>query len=77
MSYRSWSSEGCNSNITNDHVICSCDHLTSFAVLLQYTDYKTDPKLPEGQALTLIGQIGCAISVTALLVTFSIFLYLE
>ena len=32
--YGDWSSEGCNTSSNDSQVMCQCDHLTSFAILL-------------------------------------------
>ena len=29
-----WSTEGCTLSFENDRVVCKCDHLTNFAVLI-------------------------------------------
>ena len=32
--YGQWSSKGCNTTISDGNVICYCNHLTNFAILL-------------------------------------------
>jgi len=49
---------------TNDHVICQCDHLTSFAILLDVTQTQKNPL-----ELQIITWIGCGISLAGLLLT--------
>ena len=34
--YGDWSNDGCNTSMDPNYVICHCDHLTNFAVLLVY-----------------------------------------
>ncbi|XP_071959938.1 adhesion G-protein coupled receptor G6-like [Antedon mediterranea] len=62
-----WSSEGCEQNGTADgRVVCLCDHLTNFAILVDYYRHK------DGQfqdVLTLISLIGCVVSIVCLAVT--------
>ena len=76
---RLWSSDGCTTlrNRGDNSVTCHCTHLTSFAVLIQFTEHHTDDETFEGKALTLISQIGCAVSLFCLITTFSVFIYLE
>ncbi|XP_070409353.1 adhesion G-protein coupled receptor G4 isoform X3 [Nothobranchius furzeri] len=64
-----WSSDGCSVvNFTSDHTTCNCDHLTSFAILLDLSRQGlTDPK--QAQILTFITYIGCGISSIFLAVT--------
>ena len=49
---------------TSDHVICECDHLTSFAILLDVTQTQENPL-----ELQIITWIGCGISLAGLLLT--------
>ena len=76
---RLWSSDGCTTleKREDNSVTCQCTHLTSFAVLIQFTEHHTDDETAEGKALTLISQIGCAVSLFCLITTFSVFIYLE
>ena len=76
---RLWSSDGCTTleNRGDNSVTCQCTHLTSFAVLIQFTEHHTDDETAEGKALTLISQVGCAVSLFCLITTFSVFIYLE
>uniref|UniRef100_A0A1A8NMS1 G protein-coupled receptor 64 n=2 Tax=Nothobranchius rachovii TaxID=451742 RepID=A0A1A8NMS1_9TELE len=64
-----WSSDGCSVvNFTSDYTTCNCDHLTSFAILLDLSRQGlTDPK--QAQILTFITYIGCGISSIFLAVT--------
>ncbi|XP_072230533.1 uncharacterized protein [Leuresthes tenuis] len=64
-----WSSDGCAvQNKTENQTTCGCNHLTSFAILL---DVDRDPSLTRLQAtiLTFITFIGCGISAIFLSVT--------
>ncbi|XP_066023553.1 adhesion G protein-coupled receptor L2-like isoform X1 [Pocillopora verrucosa] len=61
----SWSTDGCT--VLNDSsmlsTVCSCNHLTNFAVLMQYKDIKEDNIPPEHRrALLIITYIGCSLS---------------
>ena len=53
---------------------CRCNHLTSFAILLDVTGKGTPPEA--ATALSIITYVGCAISLVCLLmtlITFAIF----
>ncbi|XP_022293765.2 latrophilin-like protein 1 [Crassostrea virginica] len=72
-----WNTSGCSvENFTNSQVICSCNHLTNFAILLSLPD-EVDIKALTGhfKALTLITFIGCGLSILGALITIFIYLY--
>ncbi|XP_069755538.1 adhesion G-protein coupled receptor G5-like [Narcine bancroftii] len=58
----SWNSTGCNTTIEGKQTICMCDHLTYFAVLLDFN--MNDNTLGQNvlTSLTYITRIGCGIS---------------
>ncbi|XP_066263884.1 uncharacterized protein [Branchiostoma lanceolatum] len=59
-----WSTEGCNFvGIDNDRVVCECNHLTNFAVLMDIYGGL------HSFALDLISKIGIALSITGLVLT--------
>ena len=65
-----WDTEGCvrNDSLSNStHTVCECTHLTNFAILLSARPLD----LPAGVALSLsvIGYIGVALSVAAMVAT--------
>ncbi|XP_055886850.1 adhesion G protein-coupled receptor E5-like isoform X2 [Biomphalaria glabrata] len=66
-----WSRKGClTESFTDDQIICKCNHLTSFAVLM-------GPKqLAEYQALTALTITGCSVSILCLIITIVVYLYL-
>ncbi|XP_015747940.1 PREDICTED: adhesion G protein-coupled receptor L3-like [Acropora digitifera] len=69
-----WSSEGClvhSSNYT--HTVCHCDHLTSFSVLMQFTEDSHAIKASDKEALSLITYVGISISLVALVIAFVTF----
>ena len=71
----SWSTEGCKVNQTQkykDFISCECDHLTSFALLLDVSQTRY-----RSQALSIITWIGCGISMAGLALTIITFLYLK
>ncbi|KAM9337150.1 adhesion G-protein coupled receptor G2 [Symphorus nematophorus] len=72
-----WSSTGCFLvNNTAEETICSCNHLTSFAILLDLgRDGITDSQ--HAQVLTFITYIGCGISAIFLAVTVLTYLSFE
>ncbi|XP_016144900.1 adhesion G-protein coupled receptor G2-like [Sinocyclocheilus grahami] len=55
-----WTTFGCETEIINNTIKCSCSHLTFFAVLMSLPD-KTETA-PHLESLTLISSIGCGIS---------------
>uniref|UniRef100_A0A3P8UGF1 Adhesion G-protein coupled receptor G2 n=2 Tax=Cynoglossus semilaevis TaxID=244447 RepID=A0A3P8UGF1_CYNSE len=69
-----WSSEGCSVvNSTAEATTCSCNHLTSFAILLDFPrEEMIDPR--HAQILTFITYIGCGVS--AIFLAFTLLTYL-
>ena len=71
--YGGWSTEGCITESSSEDVVtCSCDHLTSFALLLY-------GEVNEGHTIVLgiITQIGCALSMFGLLMVFLTFVLFD
>ncbi|XP_059839432.1 adhesion G-protein coupled receptor F1-like [Hypanus sabinus] len=62
---QSWSDEGCESKRIGDKILCTCNHLTSFAVLMA-TKERDIPFLEE------LTYIGLSISILSLLIWISI-----
>ncbi|NXK10573.1 AGRG5 protein, partial [Herpetotheres cachinnans] len=62
-----WSTEGCETTHEEGTVICHCDHLTYFAVLLVPVGALSPAQLA---SLTHISTIGCSLSAAATLCTF-------
>ncbi|XP_062395895.1 adhesion G protein-coupled receptor E1-like [Sardina pilchardus] len=58
----SWSQRGCVSSSTSTHTVCSCNHLSSFAVLMALYDIKHTFELQ------LITWVGLAVSLACLFV---------
>ncbi|RXN05599.1 adhesion G- coupled receptor G2-like protein [Labeo rohita] len=56
-----WTTVGCETEINNNTIKCSCSHLTFFAVLMSLPD--ADVTAPYLETLTLISSIGCGISI--------------
>uniref|UniRef100_UPI0037E87F5B adhesion G-protein coupled receptor G2 n=1 Tax=Semicossyphus pulcher TaxID=241346 RepID=UPI0037E87F5B len=72
-----WSSEGCFVvNTTAEETICSCNHLTSFAILLDLSRQGLVDR-QHAQILTFITYIGCGISAIFLAVTLLTYLAFE
>ncbi|XP_033122649.1 adhesion G-protein coupled receptor G6-like [Anneissia japonica] len=70
-----WSNEGCVYNTTEDgRVICHCDHLTNFAVLMDFHG-QTDIISKRHHVLSVISLIGCCVSITALILTICTLIY--
>ncbi|XP_052386254.1 adhesion G-protein coupled receptor G2-like [Carassius gibelio] len=55
-----WTTFGCETEIDNTIIKCSCSHLTFFAVLMSRPDVNNT--VPDLESLTLISSIGCGIS---------------
>lgn len=66
-----WSTQGCSvrNHVPGSHTDCECNHLTSFALLMDI--YQTGGGLSEANrlALTYISYIGCGVSLLGLLLT--------
>ncbi|NXV75846.1 AGRG5 protein, partial [Atlantisia rogersi] len=62
----SWSRDGCKTTHAEGTVICHCDHLTYFAVLLLQVNVLSPAQLA---SLTCISTIGCSLSAAATLCT--------
>ncbi|XP_019630704.1 PREDICTED: adhesion G protein-coupled receptor L3-like [Branchiostoma belcheri] len=70
-----WSGEGCTTATTNTtHTICECNHLTSFAILLDTTGQHSTIGEQHSFALSVITYIGCIISIVCLFFCICVFL---
>ncbi|XP_032234741.2 adhesion G-protein coupled receptor D1 isoform X2 [Nematostella vectensis] len=70
-----WSSEGCSvTSYNTTHTTCTCNHLTSFAVLMQ-VDQGEGSKMSavHQQALSIITYVGCALSLLGITLSVIIF----
>ncbi|XP_026142490.1 adhesion G-protein coupled receptor G2-like [Carassius auratus] len=56
-----WTTFGCETEINNNTIKCSCSHLTFFAVLMSQSDAKITAK--DLESLTYITSAGCGISI--------------
>ncbi|XP_022808483.1 adhesion G protein-coupled receptor L4-like [Stylophora pistillata] len=75
----SWSREGCQTNMISDHhTKCVCNHLTHFAVLMDFTDNGAEGKSfnqektrsdEHDKILTILTQVGMALSLTGVVLT--------
>ncbi|XP_072356664.1 adhesion G protein-coupled receptor F5-like [Scyliorhinus torazame] len=57
-----WNNTGCISEINGENIICNCEHLTSFSILMS-------PYLIDDPGLGEITRIGVAVSIGCLLIT--------
>ncbi|NXC34602.1 AGRG2 protein, partial [Campylorhamphus procurvoides] len=75
--YGGWSSEGCIVKESRvNETVCSCNHLTSFAVLMNL--YENTPLNPTQElVLTFISYIGCGLSAIFLSVTLVTYIAFE
>ncbi|XP_033125953.1 adhesion G protein-coupled receptor E3-like isoform X2 [Anneissia japonica] len=70
-----FSMDGCTTvDETVDHVICYCNHTTNFAMLVQITE--NEPSGVHEVVLNYITIIGLSISLLALLITLSVYIFL-
>ncbi|KAM8977104.1 adhesion G-protein coupled receptor G2 [Pelodytes ibericus] len=71
-----WSSDGCTvASITHNTTICKCNHLTSFAILMDVSKTTLSPE--DTLILTFITYIGCGISAIFLSVTLVTYIAFE
>ncbi|XP_076146172.1 uncharacterized protein adgrg2a isoform X2 [Alosa pseudoharengus] len=72
-----WNSEGCSvKNTTKNQTICSCNHLTSFAVLLDLSGEGITDRL-QATILSFITYIGCGVSAIFLAITLLTYISFE
>ncbi|XP_067905722.1 adhesion G-protein coupled receptor G5-like isoform X2 [Heterodontus francisci] len=64
-----WDSTGCKTTIQPNQTICQCDHLSYFAVLLDFRNENSTLDTDVGSSLMYLTQIGCGISAIFLAVT--------
>ncbi|KAM8972457.1 uncharacterized protein RCH25_018146 [Pelodytes ibericus] len=70
-----WSRRGCQTKVYNStHTLCSCSHLSSFAILTSLDDFKVKQKEIEDVGLTLLSRIGLIVSVVCLALSLLTFL---
>ena len=70
-----WSNEGCKISDSQEHngfLICECNHLTNFALLMDVSHKRHDPF-----ALSIVTWIGCIISIAGLAITIITHLYFK
>ncbi|XP_022246110.1 latrophilin Cirl-like isoform X2 [Limulus polyphemus] len=73
---RLWSGEGCWVSSTNKtHTVCSCNHLTNFALLMEVSATKQNKMTQEVSKLAV--WIGCGVAMTLLLMTFLLLMLLR
>ncbi|XP_046577895.1 adhesion G-protein coupled receptor D1-like [Haliotis rubra] len=72
-----WSDTGCHLLSQNKtHTTCSCDHLTSFAVLVLYYNDDEVSDINE-RVLYILSAVGCSLSILGLAMTLFSFTYLR
>ena len=70
-----WSNEGCKISDSQEHdgfLICECNHLTNFALLMDVSNTRHD-----SFALSIVTWIGCIISIIGLAITIITHLYFK
>ncbi|XP_038058173.1 uncharacterized protein LOC119729609 isoform X2 [Patiria miniata] len=72
-----WSTAGCLlARETNDTVSCNCSHATNFAILVNVHGQKETSKVFR-DVLNIITNVGCAISIIALVITLTVYLAIK
>ncbi|XP_072042166.1 adhesion G-protein coupled receptor G6-like [Amphiura filiformis] len=74
-----WSRDGCKAvwsdDVTSDgRIVCHCDHLTNFAVIVDWSGQGGIDNPKHAFVLDVISKLGCALSLIALAITLIIFL---
>ncbi|XP_070568357.1 adhesion G-protein coupled receptor G6-like [Ptychodera flava] len=67
-----WSGEGCAISLEendNYRVLCECDHLTNFALLVDIYNEGINIDSPNKKALSIISYVGCIVSLISLAMT--------
>ncbi|XP_077993873.1 adhesion G-protein coupled receptor D1-like [Glandiceps talaboti] len=76
-----WATKGCRRkpeisvNTKDDETKCLCNHLTSFAVLMQ--PVSVEIPVIHLKTLSIITYVGCSVSTACLLISFLVFLFLK
>ncbi|XP_033097421.1 uncharacterized protein LOC117101551 [Anneissia japonica] len=71
-----WSTNGCSmTSSAGDVVKCTCSHMTSFAVLMKVSSYEIP--VHQYETLSIISTIGLALSMSALVVTLTVYMILR
>ncbi|XP_038051809.1 uncharacterized protein LOC119724704 [Patiria miniata] len=72
-----WSTAGCLlARETNDTVSCNCSHATNFAILVNVHGQKETSKVFR-DVLNIVTNVGCAISIIALVITLTVYLAIK
>ena len=76
-----WSKDGCTIDTHNAqmcygdnndvNIDCMCNHTTSYAILMSFSDYESP------YSLTIVSYVGCGVSLVFLITSFIIFIYLK
>ncbi|CAI9743664.1 adhesion G-protein coupled receptor G6-like [Octopus vulgaris] len=76
-SSKHWATKGCNMScyVPGKNVSCSCNHLTSFAILMNV--YQNEGALKNIQLLSILSNIGSGISFVCLILTVIIHVYFK
>uniref|UniRef100_A0A8C4Q8U7 Uncharacterized protein n=1 Tax=Eptatretus burgeri TaxID=7764 RepID=A0A8C4Q8U7_EPTBU len=79
LTEKDWREDGCRvENESNSEMtVCSCDHLTHFAVLLDFMGKSDNYTKEQKSILTIITHIGCGISAIFLALTLLTYLFLN
>lgn len=73
-----WQTTGCEINMTlssDGQVVCSCKHLTNFAVLLDFNGNSQGLSTSDRVALEYITSVGCSISIVLMSIVVLVFIF--
>ncbi|KAL1286040.1 Latrophilin-like protein [Trichinella pseudospiralis] len=71
---RKWDTNGCSINeSTPEYTVCSCHHLTSFAILMDFVGFSDDLTPRNKQAMSLLSMLACSFSCTCLVFCIIVF----
>ncbi|KRX15223.1 Latrophilin-3 [Trichinella nelsoni] len=71
---RKWDTNGCSINeSTADYTVCSCHHLTSFAILMDFVGFSDDLTPHNKQAMSLLSMLACSFSCACLVFCIIVF----
>ncbi|KRX74171.1 Latrophilin-like protein LAT-2 [Trichinella sp. T6] len=71
---RKWDTNGCSINeSTADYTVCSCHHLTSFAILMDFVGFSDDLTPHNKQAMSMLSMLACSFSCTCLVFCIIVF----
>ncbi|XP_041483442.1 cadherin EGF LAG seven-pass G-type receptor 1-like [Lytechinus variegatus] len=68
-----WSTEGCVTKVNRTHTTCQCTHLTSFAVLMRFSEAGAPQSASVRKIQDYMTYVGCGLSMTCLAIMLIVF----